>query len=429
MSEEIPGDHRPVRRGKPFEKLKVFALPTMIGLAAAGLGFASIRNGLDDAERAQQSQVEAAEKATPTLRACEVLDRTELVPASGALFGVNLDWHAKPLSRYAQDLGHKPAVSVSFTGFPYTAAEKADLHRAVEQIRADGHMMLLTLEPANGLADITPDSAAALAADLAGFNGEGIPVIVRFAHEMNGSWYPWSQQPAAYIAAFRTMATAVHTQAPGSAMMWAPNYGGGYPFTGGQYEAEPGTAEFAALDTTGDGVLNMADDAYAPYYPGDDAVDWVGMSLYHWGAAYPWGENELPEPGKFAAQLTGNYVGANGDDSLLPDFYRVYAEEHGKPVAIPETAALFAPAPAPAGGAGEAAIKQAWWGQLFSPATTTAFPQLKMINWFEWDKNEAEVKGRVDWTVTNTAEIRDAFTAAMPDWLRYGPDTSCAPKP
>ena len=36
------------------------------------------------------------------------------------------------------------------------------------------------------------------------------------------------------------MAAAVHAGAPGSAMMWAPNYAGGYPFAGGMYEAEPG---------------------------------------------------------------------------------------------------------------------------------------------------------------------------------------------
>ncbi|MFP3802582.1 glycosyl hydrolase, partial [Paraburkholderia sp. SIMBA_027] len=73
------------------------------------------------------------------------------------------------------------------------------------------------------------------------FNDDGVPVIVRFAHEMNGSWYAWSQQPQKYVAAFQTLAKAVHTLAPGSAMMWAPNYGGGYPFAGGKYEAKPGT--------------------------------------------------------------------------------------------------------------------------------------------------------------------------------------------
>jgi soluble lytic murein transglycosylase-like protein len=67
-------------------------------------------------------------------------------------------------------------------------------------------------------------------------------------------------------------------------MLWAPNYGGGYPFASGQYNALPGTSDFALLDTNHDGVLNMSDDPYLPYYPGDDAVDWVGMSLYHWGS-------------------------------------------------------------------------------------------------------------------------------------------------
>ena len=70
----------------------------------------------------------------------------------------------------------------------------------------------------------------------------------------------------------------------------------------------------------------MEDDPYAPYYPGDDAVDWVGMSLYHWGSAYPWGENEIPEAGKLLAQVTGEYDGLNGDERAVPDFYGTYAE-------------------------------------------------------------------------------------------------------
>ena len=132
----------------------------------------------------------------------------------------------------------------------------------------------------------------------------------------------------------------------------------------------------------------------------------------------------MPEEDKFADQLTGSYAGANGDDTLLPDFYEVYGVGHGKPVAIPETAALYAPA---GGGEPELAIKEAWWGQVLGPATHARFPQLKMVNWFEWDKQEVEVKGRVDWTVTNTPAIREAFTSALPGWLRYGPSQSCTP--
>jgi hypothetical protein len=418
MPDEISKDEGP--KGTSGTR-RVFVLVGLAAAIAAGIGGAGLYGGLAGGQD-RQSQVAEPE---PTAPVCQVQDRASLVPASGALFGVNLDWQTKSLERYAFDLGHKPAVSVYFTPFPYSADEKTDLERAVVQIRANGQMLLLTLEPSNGLAGVTPESAEALAKDLAEFNNDGVPVLLRFGHEMNGSWYPWAQQPAQYIEAFRTIAAAVHAHAPGSAMMWAPSYGGGYPFAGGQYEAKAGSPEYAALDTDADGSLTTNDDSYAPYYPGDDAVDWVGMSLYHWGGEFPWGENELPEPNKFAHQLTGNYSGANGDDSALPDFYQVYGEAHGKPVAITETAALFNPA---GGGEAELAIKQSWWGQLFDPATAARFPQLKMINWFEWDRDEEEIKGRVDWTVTNTPAVRDAFVAALPAWLRYGPAESCRPR-
>ncbi|WP_246019074.1 glycoside hydrolase family 26 protein [Arthrobacter crusticola] len=400
--------------------MRSFALPLIVVLAAVGLSAVDIVKELD--ARAQK-QNESAGKGTPVTTACAVPDGAQLVPDQGALFGVNLDLDSKALGEYARDLGRGPAVSVSFTGFPYTAQEKTDLQRAVSQIRVDGQMMLLTLEPMKGLDAVTSEAAEALAEDLAAFNADGVPVIVRFAHEMNGSWYPWSQQPARYITAFQTVAAAVHAHAPGSAMMWAPNYGGGYPFAGGRFEAEPGSVDFTALDTDADGALTLSDDPYAPYYPGDTAVDWVGMSLYHWGSAHPWGENELPEAGKFADQLTGNYSGANGDESRLPDFYQVYGGRHGKPIAIPETAAFFAPA---TGGETELAIKQAWWEQLFSPETAAQFPQVKMINWFEWDKNETEVGGRVNWTVTDTPQVREAFTAALPDWIHFASSGACA---
>ncbi|MBS9375963.1 hypothetical protein [Rhodococcus sp. B50] len=50
-----------------------------------------------------------------------------------------------------------------------------------------------------------------------------------------------------------------------------------------------------------------------------------------------------------------------------------------------------------------------------------------MINWFEWDKYEPEVDARVDWTVTDDPQLQEAFTAALPPWLRYGPDQPCTP--
>jgi len=59
---------------------------------------------------------------------------------------------------------------------------------------------------------------------------------------------------------------------------------------------------FFTLDVDGNGALTGSVDPYLPHYPGDDAVAKVGLSLSHWGAAYRWGEYELPEPGKFVAR-------------------------------------------------------------------------------------------------------------------------------
>jgi hypothetical protein len=362
--------------------------------------------------------------STSSAAGCVVAPAASILPPEGVLFGVNLDWGNETLQQYATDLGHAPAVTVAFVGVPFVEEDQRNVMSAVAQIRAVGGSLLLTLEPSGGLSTVTDSVALDIAQFSAEINEAGVPVIIRFAHEMNGSWYAWGQQPIEYIAAFRRVATAVHNAAPGSSMMWAPNGADGYPFTGGASTAQAGSDDFAELDTDGDGTITLADDPYAPYYPGDDAVDWVGMSLYHWGSMYPWGENELPEPGKFAAQLTGTYVGTQGDSSMAPDFYQVYGVDHAKPVAIPETAAMVVPRGDPEG---ELAIKQQWWRQVFSSDFTTRFPQVKMINWFEWTKDEPEVGAVVEWSAIGSAASRATFTADLPPWLVYASGrTTCA---
>lgn len=383
--------------------------PVMImflGVGAVGAGFAVAGPAEDTAPPAPE---------TCTANAAQV------VPADGTLLGVNLDWASETLEEHRTYLGHAPAVAVQFSDVPYDRATWEHTVSAVTQMKANGGVLLLTLEPHAGLAAMSDEVIATLAHDLREVNQQGVAVVLRFAHEMNGSWYAWGQQPTAYVETFRRVAAAVHDQAPGTAMMWAPNYGGGYPFTGGQFAALPGSADYAALDTDGDGTVTMADDSYLPYFPGDDAVDWVGVSLYHWGNQRPWGNNEVPEDGKFLAMLTGTYVGTAGDDAAVPDFYTVYGVEHGHPVAVPETAAIYTPS---RGGAAELDIKRAWWRQVFSPETHERFPQLKMVNWFEWDKYEIEIDDDVDWRAAGATDVRDAFVADLPSWLRYAEDVS-----
>jgi glycosyl hydrolase family 26 len=338
-------------------------------------------------------------------------------PATGAYFGVNLDLERDSAQAFNERIGHRAAVYVQFVRFPLDDTAVAILDDFVAQVESQGGIGMVTLEPHDGLEAITLGAVIDVADRAAAYNERGVPLFIRFAHEMNGSWYPWSQNPARYVRAFRLLAEAIHDRASETSMIWAPNYGGGYPFTNGPYEAKPGSPDFEILDTDHDGRLSMNDDPYTPYYPGDDAVDWVGMSVYHWGGQYPWGENEVPEAHKFVDIITGTYGGLNGDQRAVPDFYNVYAVDHNKPMAITETAALYNTT---LSGDTERTIKQSWWRQVFAPEVARDFSRIKMINWFEWRKSESEVGGAVvDWRATSNPQLTRAFTDELPDWLLF----------
>ena len=342
-----------------------------------------------------------------------------LQPASGAYFGLNLDWGNETAQHASEAFGHTPAVWVQFANFPMDDATRADVETFIEQVAGVGGMALLTLEPHDGLPAVTDEAAADLGDLLArAWSEHGVPTFVRFAHEMNGSWYPWSQQPDAYVKVFQRVSAAVHERSPSTAMIWAPNQGGGYPFIGGSYTASAGSKEAKALDTNGDGALDAKDDPYAPYYPGDDAVDWIGVSLYHWGLAYPWGENELPRPGTFEKLIRGVDTGQHERAATIPDLYKVYADGHDKPLAIIETAILYDPSAT--SGPSEKHLKTAWFGQVCSDATRTEFPRIGMLNWFEWRKEESEVGRVIDWRLaSDPALARSLLDAAPAGWLHF----------
>ena len=78
-------------------------------------------------------------------------------------------------------------------------------------------------------------------------NTFGKPMFIRFANEMNVSGL--GNEPDAYIAAFRRAADMIH-EYPNFAVVWSPN-------------------DMGALDRP-----------FEYYYPGDEYVDWVGISCY-----------------------------------------------------------------------------------------------------------------------------------------------------
>jgi beta-mannanase len=92
---------------------------------------------------------------------------------------------------------------------------------------------------------------------------------MRLAHEMNGSWYPWSigiglNTPRAYVRAWRHVHRIFDRAGAGNASwVWSVDaFAGGTP------------TPLATLAT---------------YYPGPRYVDWVGLSGFNWGWHHSYG--------------------------------------------------------------------------------------------------------------------------------------------
>lgn len=328
---------------------------------------------------------------------CSAQGLERLEPAAGTYLGFTVG-SVKSIPELNARLGFAPAVYVQFFHFEMTAVIRRELTNFLAQVAEVQAIALLTLEPWNGLETVTQKSCREIAQICANAEAQGIGgIIIRFAHEMNGNWYAWGQQPFLYKEKFRLLAQSIHSMTTRSAMLWAPNYGVGYPFE--RLVPPPGSSDYLALDTNKDGQITTRDDPYEPYYPGDDVVDWVGMTLYHWGRQFPWGENEMPEPGSLAGALTGTFQGS------VPNFYARYCQAGGKPFAIAETAAFYnTQAPGPA----ELDLKQAWWRQIFN--TIPRFPMVKCVNWFDEFKPEPIANNDlIDWRITSDPAIRTAF--------------------
>lgn len=366
--------------------------------------------------------------------------RALLEPERGVLTGVNLDWGSQTVGSFNAAVGWDHVVFVDFAEFPH-AGGYSHLDSHIAQVRQAQGVYLITLEPNAGLAAVSSNECAAFAGWCAYWNAQGVPIMIRFAHEMNGDWYAWKMRPALYREKFRLLANIIHATATNTAMVWAPNEAGSYPYgvyngmTRATYTNGYGTlADWVLLDSNGDGVLQnpgeLRDDPYAPFYPGDQYVDWVGMTLYHWGQAYPWWYNCIPERRKFSDHLTGNYNGPNGDTRWNPDFYAVWAEGRGKPLIIAETSGYYRPgAPnppdpywPPGQTTNEFDIKRLWIEQVYNiyGDNTNAldiaqhFPRMKAINWFNWYKIEAEAQySYVNWTVTSNSQVKAEYLARL----------------
>jgi hypothetical protein len=170
-------------------------------------------------------------------------DGARLEPEQGCYFGVvNDNITQDTLRSYCDWLGFTPASYVTFVQFPMRQQDIDTLNSISSDLSSTGGIMVITLEPFDGLDAVSADDCEDFAALCARYEKLGLGVMVRFAHEMNGSWYPWCQQPP-YTRKSFTACTGCSSKYKKYGMLWAPNSGGGYPYEGGAYEAnsEPQT--------------------------------------------------------------------------------------------------------------------------------------------------------------------------------------------
>lgn len=374
-----------------------------------------------------------AETAPP---ATDPVPQPPTAPVGAPWFGPDLDWSRDSVAAYTRRLAGPDASLYSRSiAYPLTRASSAQLRDLVEQVSRTGSVPAVNLEPSVPLADLSPADATRFAQRIAELHQEfGSYILVRFGAEMNGSWTSWGQQPRAYIAAFRAIADAVHRSTAWADMVWAPVYGAGYPYGAAYGDVNATTPDDRReMDTNGDGVVDETDDPYGPYWPGQDAVDWVGLTFFHFGDDRDRVENTLQvdesargtdgdrgtQDGGFATdrvpspiavqQRWDEQFGYTYPPMAQDSFYARFAEGYDKPLWL-TTAALVRPADD--NRTPELEIKQTWWREVFD--SLAKHPRVAAVTWLEQRRPEAEADGAVvDWRVTHDNTIARDFATDL----------------
>ncbi|KAJ3172788.1 hypothetical protein HK101_011126 [Irineochytrium annulatum] len=367
-------------------------------------------------------------------------------PTNKIMLGFSINWQLDTPAQVTQRLGGlKPAVVNAFfqvnapstPGNVNSTYDYNTINWFGSLVGKNGGILELTMEPTTTMAELKDDVMDAVAQQCLRINKEyGVPILLRFGHEMNGQWTEYGMQPTGYKEGFRRMTGFIRKYTNLTAMVWGPNIGIAYPFNPKsewpKVLSDTNSPDFLALDTNGNKVLDQDDDPYSPYYPGDEYVDWVALSLYY----YPLlGQNEAIQPTYFKDSMTGQgaVVEATAQPPLSAtyiktrQFYQNFAAAKGKPMMLPETGAPWytnmdgSPLTA-AGQSTPLAIKQGWWEQVFSQDTLTNFPLLKLVVNFEEAKPVPP--NMKDWTVTNpfgndTSGVAQAFNQKMQS---FGPN-------
>lgn len=211
--------------------------------------------------------------------------------------------------------------------FNYHKYGSAFPYHWAETVKKAGGAIQLALQPDNGLSAVKDDAYLRKFARDA--KAAGVPIFLRFASEMNGSWVKWNGNPSLYIEKFRLISKVMKEEAPNVAMVWSP-------------AANP-------------------KQKIASYYPGDNWVDWVGISVY----SVKYFNGNVKEPADQVNPLDSvDYV------------YKLYASR--KPIMISEFGATHF---SKAGNTSAVNFAITKMNMLYHGAKLK-YPRVKSINWF-----------------------------------------------
>ena len=152
----------------------------------------------------------------------------------------------------------------------------------------------------------------------------GAKVLLRWAQEMNGNWYPWGVGHSAaeeYREAWQHVWSRFQAERANNVLwVWSPN------------------------------ILDGAE-AFEALYPGDEYVDWVGLDGYNWGG---WRSRSF--------------------DRLFSDSYERLAELTNKPMMIAETACAEGPR------------KARWIREALGRQLPERYDRVRAVIWFNQRK-------------------------------------------
>lgn len=232
-----------------------------------------------------------------------------------------------------------------------------------------GHLLVITWQPQTELASIIAGKwDGYILAWAKAAKKYAHPVMIRFGHEMNGTWYPWCgvnngggkstgygdptkpDGPERYVDAYRHVHDLfTKVGATNVLWVWAPNVG------------NPVGAPWNAVEN---------------YYPGDAYVNWLGMDGYNWGTSRPWSHWQ-------------------DFNEIFKDLYhRLIALAPGKPIMIAEFASSE-----------QGGDKAAWITDAFQQIKT-AYSRIKAFIWFD-------VVKETDWAIDSSPESLTAFRKAI----------------